>query len=61
MERMNCGFEKVEHLSGNIGYIKFNMFADPDVCGPTAVAAMNFLGSVDAIIFDLRENGATPK
>lgn len=57
MERMNCGFEKVEHLSGNIGYVKFDMFAGPDVCGPTAVAAMNFLGNVDAIIFDLRENG----
>jgi retinol-binding protein 3 len=57
MERMNCGFEKVEHLSGNVGYVKFNMFADPDVCGPTAVAAMNFLSNVDAIIFDLRENG----
>jgi C-terminal processing protease CtpA/Prc len=57
MERMNCGFEKVEHLSGNIGYVKFTMFADPDVCGATAVAAMNFLGNVDAIIFDLRENG----
>src|ERR1700737_1024057 len=57
MERMNCGFEKVEHLSGNIGYVKFTMFADPEVCGSTAVAAMNFLGNVDAIIFDLRENG----
>jgi len=57
MEQMNCGFEKVEHLSGNIGYVKFNMFADPEVCGSTAVAAMNFLGNVDAIIFDLRENG----
>jgi retinol-binding protein 3 len=57
MERMNCGFEKVEHLPDNIGYIKFNMFADPDICGPTAVAAMNFLANVDAIIFDLRENG----
>jgi peptidase S41-like protein len=57
MERVNCGFEKVELLSGNVGYLKFNMFADPDVCGPTAVAAMNFLGNVDAIIFDLRENG----
>jgi hypothetical protein len=57
MARMNCGFEKVEQLSGNIGYVKFNMFADPDVCGPTAVAAMNFLANVDAIIFDLRENG----
>jgi hypothetical protein len=57
MERMNCGFERVELLPRNIGYVKFNMFADPDVCGPTAVAAMNFLANVDAIIFDLRENG----
>jgi len=57
MERMNCGFEKVEHLSGNIGYVKFDMFADPEVCGPTAIAAMNLLSNVDAIIFDLRENG----
>jgi len=57
MERMNCGFDKVEILSGNVGYLKFDMFADPDICGPTAVAAMNFLANVDAIIFDLRENG----
>jgi hypothetical protein len=57
LELMNCGFEKAEHLSGNIGYLKFNIFADPEVCGPTAVAAMNFLANVDAIIFDLRENG----
>ncbi len=57
MEQMNCGFDKVEHLSGNVGYLKFHFFADPDVCGPTAVAAMNFLANVDAIIFDLRENG----
>ena len=57
MQRMNCGFDKVEVLSGNIGYVKFNMFADPEVCGPTAVAAMNFLANVDAIIFDLRDNG----
>jgi len=57
MERMNCGFDKVEILSGNVGYLKFDMFADPEVCGPTAVAAMNFLANVDAIIFDLRENG----
>src|SRR5713101_7523673 len=57
MERMNCGFDKVEILSGNVGYLKFNFFADPEMCGPTAVAAMNFLANVDAIIFDLRENG----
>ncbi len=57
MERMNCGFDKVEILPGNVGYLKFDMFADPDVCGSTAVAAMNFLANVDAVIFDLRENG----
>ena len=57
MERMNCGFDKVEILSGNVGYLKFDMFTDPEACGPTAIAAMNFLGNVDAIIFDLRENG----
>jgi retinol-binding protein 3 len=57
MEKMNCGFEKVEHLGGNVGYVKFNMFGDPQTCGPTAIAAMNFLANVDAIIFYLRENG----
>jgi hypothetical protein len=57
MERVNCGFVKVEQLPGNVGYLKFNMFADPDVCGPTATAAMTFLGGVDALIVDLRDNG----
>ncbi|WP_161966129.1 S41 family peptidase [Steroidobacter cummioxidans] len=56
-ERANCGFEKVELLAGNVGYVKFNMFADPAQCGQTAIAAMNFLANVDAIIFDLRDNG----
>ena len=57
MEQINCGFEKVERLPNNVGYLKFNMFANPDVCGPTASAAMNFLANVDAIIIDLRQNG----
>jgi C-terminal processing protease CtpA/Prc len=57
MERNNCAFEKVEHLQPNIGYVKFNAFADPGICGPTATAALNFLANVDAIIFDLRDNG----
>jgi len=57
MEQVNCGFDKVEHLGGNIGYVKFDFFADPDLCGPTAVAAMNFIAHVDSVIFDLRENG----
>jgi hypothetical protein len=57
MERNNCFFEKAELLSLNIGYLKFNAFPDPEVCGPTAIAAMNFFGNVDAMIFDLRGNG----
>lgn len=57
MERRNCGFNKAEILEGNVGYLKFDFFADPGICGPTVVAAMNFLANADAIIFDLRENG----
>jgi hypothetical protein len=57
MRNANCAFEKVEHLKGNIGYLKFNGFGDPEICAPTAIAAMNFLANVDALIFDLRQNG----
>ena len=56
MER-DCGFRKVEILPNNSGYVKFDFFADPMACGPTAAAAMAFLAHVDAIIYDLRENG----
>ena len=57
LERENCGWKKVEILPGNIGYVKFDFFALPDFCGTTVVAAMNFIGHTDAVIFDLRGNG----
>jgi retinol-binding protein 3 len=57
LERTNCSFQKVEILPRNIGYVKFDAFPDPTFCGATVVAAMNFLAHVDAIIFDLRDNG----
>jgi hypothetical protein len=57
MERTNCTFDKLEILPNNIGYIKFTAFPEPSMCGPTVVAAMNFLAHVDAIIFDIWENG----
>jgi hypothetical protein len=57
LEKMNCSFEKVERLSSNIGYLKFNGFMDPDICAPTVSAAMSFLSHTDALIIDLRENG----
>ena len=56
MERENCGFSKVEILPRNIGYIKFDFFGDPAICGPIAASAMGFIAHTDAVIFDLREN-----
>jgi C-terminal processing protease CtpA/Prc len=56
LEKQNCTFSKVEILDNNIGYIKFGAFPPPDMCGPTVVAAMNFVAHADALIFDLREN-----
>ena len=56
LEARNCGFEKAEHLPPNIGYLKFNEFADPDICAKTAAAAMNFVADSDALIIDLRDN-----
>jgi hypothetical protein len=61
LEHDNCTFSKVEILNHNIGYIKFGAFPDPNICGPTVVAAMNFVAHTDALIFDLRENhGGNP-
>ncbi|HEY6330404.1 MAG TPA: S41 family peptidase [Blastocatellia bacterium] len=57
MRAENCGFEKLEHLPGNIGYLDFRGFAPPDFCAETASAAMNFLANSDALIVDLRHNG----
>jgi retinol-binding protein 3 len=57
MRRENYGFEKVEILPGNVGYLDLRGFLPPSMAGETAVAAMNFLGNCDALIFDLRKNG----
>jgi len=53
----NFLFKKVEHLEGNVGYLRFDRFVDARYAGDTAVAAMNFLGNCDALIVDLRYNG----
>ena len=53
----NYGFEKIERLQGNIGYLKLTMFSNAPGAGPTAISAMNFLGNCEAIIIDLRDNG----
>jgi hypothetical protein len=57
MRVRNFGFEKVQRLAGNVGYLELRMFAGLPEAQPTAVAAMNFLANCDAIIIDLRKNG----
>jgi retinol-binding protein 3 len=55
--RINYGFEKVERLPGNIGYLDLRGFIGPEQGGETAATAMNFLSNTDALIIDLRKNG----
>lgn len=57
IRRDNYCFRKVERMSGNVGYLKLDCFADAGLGGATAVAAMGFLAGSDALIFDLRDNG----
>ncbi|MEO7540006.1 MAG: S41 family peptidase [Pyrinomonadaceae bacterium] len=56
-KRLNFGFEKLERLQGNIGYIDLRGFNDPAAGAETVAAAMGFLANTDALIFDLRQNG----
>ncbi len=53
----NFGFEKVERLEGNVGYLSLRGFNDPAGAEETIAAAMNFLGNTEALIIDLRRNG----
>lgn len=52
----NFGFEKVEILDGNIGYVKFNFWQPLAWAKPTIDASMTFVSNTDALIIDLREN-----
>ncbi|MFE8702435.1 S41 family peptidase [Cytobacillus sp. FJAT-54145] len=54
--RKNFGFNKLEILPGNIGYINLTVFDQPSFAGNTAVAAMNFVSNTNGLILDLRKN-----
>jgi hypothetical protein len=54
---MNFGFEKVERLAGNVGYLDLRSFIGAELAGETAISAMSFLANSDAVIIDLRKNG----
>lgn len=55
--RNNYGFNKIERLPGNVGYLELLGFNGLSEAGATGVAAMNFLANADALIIDLRQNG----
>jgi retinol-binding protein 3 len=56
--RTNWGFERVERLSGNVGYLEIRSFDfDPAGVDSTLTAAMDFLANTDALIVDVRRNG----
>jgi hypothetical protein len=56
-KRINYGFERVERMNGNIGYIDLRGFNDEVAGAETVAAAMGFLQNTEALIFDLRQNG----
>lgn len=54
---VNGGFERVERLPGNIGYLEVRGFGFPGRGFTAASAAMDFLSETDALIIDIRRNG----
>jgi len=56
-EALNFYFRKIEWLNGNIGYFRFDVFADTAIAGKKAAAAMEFFSNCNAVIIDLRYNG----
>ncbi len=56
-ERFNYGFNKVERLRGNVGYLDLRSFADLAEAKETASTFLSALANFDSIILDLRQNG----
>jgi C-terminal processing protease CtpA/Prc len=52
----NFGFEQVQRLKGNIGYINFKGFATVESSKKIVAATMDFVANTNSLIVDLREN-----
>ncbi|GCE15428.1 S41 family peptidase [Tengunoibacter tsumagoiensis] len=50
------GFERIERLAGNIGYLDLRGFAEARWATETVMWVMNILGNTSALILDLRQN-----
>jgi|GEM_PF-1353255 len=59
LRRTNYGIRKVEVLRGNIGYIDFEAFTDPEFASDTYVGMMQYLSHTEALIIDLRHCGGS--
>ncbi len=58
LRRRNFGFEKVERLSGNVGYIELREFYYEESVSERALAdVMHLMRFTDGLIIDLRRNG----
>jgi len=56
--QVNFGFERVERLPGNVGYLEVRSFGfEPAWIEDVAAAAFTFLANTDALIIDVRRNG----
>lgn len=53
--KYNYAFQKLEVLSGNVGYLKFNKFYMDEEAIETVDHAFGFLKNTDAMIVDLRD------
>src|SRR5207249_11637120 len=60
--QVNFGFERVERLPGNVGYLEVRSFGfDPAWIEDVAAAAFTFLANTDALILAVRRiGGRTP-
>ncbi len=57
----NHGFERLERLKGNVGYVDIRHFFPPAISQETAAASMRWIADCDAVIIDLRNNtGGNP-
>ena len=54
---LNGGYQKIERLAGNVGYLEIAGFPFAETAAEPAAAAMNFLTNTNALIIDLRDNG----
>jgi len=56
LRKENFGFKEIGILEGNVGYLKIDVFYDPQLCQKKLESSMRLLENTDAMILDLRNN-----